>query len=37
MFAGILGAVAKAFGAFGSNLCLAWLLDEPECPKSLVK
>nr|MBP3258543.1 cyclic lactone autoinducer peptide [Bacilli bacterium] len=37
MFASILGFIGKAFGVAGANMCLAWFIDEPECPKSLIK
>ena len=37
MFAGILGFLGKAFGVMGANMCGLFYLDEPECPKSLIK
>lgn len=36
-----LADILKAIGNFGasagSNACIVWYLDEPECPKSLIK
>lgn len=37
MFAGILGFIGKAFGVAGANMCAMFILDEEECPKSLIK
>lgn len=37
MFAGILGFVGKIFGVAGANACIIWYIDEPKCPKSLIK
>lgn len=37
MFAGILSFLGKTFGVAGSNMCIIFYFDEPECPKSLIK
>ena len=37
MFANILGFLGKAFGVAGANMCMLFFLDEPECPKGLIK
>ena len=37
MFAGILGFIGKIFGVAGANMCMILFVDEPECPKSLIK
>ncbi len=37
MFAGILGFLGKVFGVAGANACIIFYVDEPECPKSLIK
>ncbi len=37
MLANILGFIGKAFGVAGANMCMIWYVDEPECPKSLIK
>lgn len=36
-FANILSLVGSAVASLGSNACLVMILDEPECPKSLIK
>ena len=36
-FASILAALGFGAASFGSQACFSWLLDEPECPKSLIK
>ena len=33
----ILSFIGAAVAATGSNACLLVMLDEPECPKSLIK
>lgn len=33
----ILAAVGSLVAGLGSNACFLFLMDEPECPKSLVK
>ena len=37
----MLAAILSFFGfktaSFGSQACVLFLLDEPECPKSLIK
>lgn len=37
MLASILGFIGKAFGVAGANMCVLFFVDEPECPKSLIK
>lgn len=40
MFAIVASAFVKVGGwaaQFGSQACFQWCLDEPECPKSLLK
>ncbi len=37
MFAGLLSFLGKAFGVAGANMCMIWYIDEPECPKNLIK
>lgn len=36
-FASILKALGLSAAGMGSQACVCWMLDEPECPKSLVK
>jgi len=36
-FASILKALGINAASVGSQACLLWILDEPECPKSLIK
>lgn len=36
-FASILAALGFGAASTGSQACLSWWLDEPECPKSLIK
>lgn len=36
-FASILKALGLGAANAGSQACLLWILDEPECPKSLIK
>ena len=35
--AGILSFIGAAVAATGSNACYFVMMDEPECPKSLIK
>ena len=35
--ASLLAAVGSAVASMGSQACFLWLMDEPECPKSLIK
>ena len=35
--AGILAGIGSFFAGFGSQACIIMWLDEPECPKSLIK
>ena len=37
MFAGVLSFLGKVFGVAGANMCVLLYVDEPECPKSLIK
>lgn len=37
IFASILKALGLSSAAMGSQACLVWVVDEPECPKSLLK
>lgn len=38
---GFLASILKALGLgaanAGSQACVFWIIDEPECPKSLIK
>ena len=36
-FANILSLVGSAVASLGSNACVVMIIDEPECPKSLIK
>ncbi len=36
-FASILKALGLSSATMGSQACSCWMLDEPECPKSLIK
>lgn len=33
----IIASVAGFIASLGSSACLIFMLDEPECPKSLIK
>ena len=35
--ANILSLVGSAVASLGSNACIVMIVDEPECPKSLIK
>lgn len=37
MFASILAALGFGSAKTGSQGCLYWVLDEPECPENLIK
>ena len=37
MFANLLAALGIGAANAGSKACLLWMLDEPECPESLIK
>lgn len=37
MFSAILSFLGFRVASFGSQACLCVVLDEPECPKSLIK
>ncbi len=36
-FASILKALGISAASTGSQACIFWYVDEPECPKSLIK
>lgn len=37
LFASILAALGFGAAGAGSQACWSWFVDEPECPKSLIK
>lgn len=37
MFGGFFAFIGNLFAGVGSQACVAWMWDEPECPKSLIK
>lgn len=37
IMASALSQVGSWFANFGSAACVLWILDEPKCPKSLLK
>ena len=37
LIASILSFIGAAAASTGSNACLLFVMDEPECPKSLIK
>lgn len=37
MFASLLAVLGLGSAKTGSQGCLYWMIDEPECPESLVK
>lgn len=37
MFANLLALIGIGTAKTGSQACLFWVIDEPECPESLVK
>ena len=37
LFASILAALGFGAAGMGSQACFCWILDEAECPKSLIK
>ena len=37
LFANALAGLGRVFASFGSTACFSLYLDEPECPKSLLK
>ena len=37
LFASILAALGFGAAGAGSQACFGWILDEEECPKSLIK
>ena len=37
LFASVLGLVGGAVSTLGANGCIAFFIDEPECPKSLIE
>lgn len=36
-FANLLAALGSLAATVGSQACLLWIVDEPECPESLIK
>ncbi len=36
-FASVLKALGLGTANMGSQACLLWMVDEPKCPKSLIK
>lgn len=36
-FANLLATLGSLAAAVGSQACLVWIVDEPECPESLIK
>ena len=36
-FANLLAALGFGAASAGSKACFAWIIDEPECPESLIK
>lgn len=37
MFANLLALLGLGAASTGSKACLMWVVDEPECPESLIK
>lgn len=37
MFANLLALLGLGAASTGSKACLLWMVDEPECPESLIK
>lgn len=37
ILANILGSIGAFAATMGTNACVTWYVDEPECPKSLIK
>ena len=37
ILASILGSIGAFAATAGTNACFTWYIDEPECPKSLMK
>lgn len=37
LFASILKALGFSAAGMGSQACMFWVIDEPKCPKSLIK
>ena len=35
--ASFLAGAGSFFAGLGSQACASWILDEPKCPKSLIK
>ena len=33
----LLANASEAVANTGSNACILWIIDEPECPESLIK
>jgi len=37
LFASVLGLIGGAVSTLGANGCIAFFIDEPECPKSIIE
>lgn len=37
MFSALLSFLGFKAASVGSQACVLWMLDEPKCPKSLIK
>lgn len=37
MFAALLAKLGFGSAKTGSQACIVWVIDEPECPESLIK
>ncbi len=37
LFSNLLETIGNIGSKMGSNACVVWYVDEPECPKSLIK
>lgn len=37
LISNLLEGFGKMASSFGTNACVFWYIDEPECPKSLIK
>lgn len=37
MFANLLAMLGIGSAKTGSQACIVWIIDEPECPESLIK
>lgn len=37
LFSKVLESIGSFASGLGTNACVVWYMDEPECPKSLLK